>query len=157
MTENSHSEPTDAIPVPDQLDADSPFTLPGFFAALADGHLLGSVCQSCAGVHVPPRPTCPDCGGRDVVATEQPRTGTVVSYTEVRVPPAAFADEAPYTVAVVALDSGAHLTGRLDAPYEAVAIDDRVRLTVRDPTPGLVAASMDIEREWPLHVFEPVA
>lgn len=146
----------DRIDSPADLDASSPFTLPGFFAALADERVLGSVCRDCAGIHVPPRPTCPDCGGRDVVAEDQPRTGRVVSHTEVRVPPAAFADEAPYTVAVVELDSGARLTGRVDAPYDAVAIEDRVSLAVRDPTPGLRKASLDIEADWPLHVFEPV-
>lgn len=153
MTDHTQSpEPTGP---PEDLDATSPFTLPGFFTSLAEERLLGSTCADCGEIHVPPRPTCPDCGSRDVVAEEQPRTGTVVSYTEVRVPPETFAAEAPYTVAVVELDSGARLTGRVDAPYGDVGIDDRVSLAVREPTPGLREASLDIEADWPLHIFEP--
>lgn len=80
----------------------------------------------------------------------------MVSHTEVRVPPDAFATEAPYTVAVVELDSGARITGRVDAPYAAVAIDDRVTLSVRPPSPALREASLAVEAEWPIHVFELV-
>ena len=155
MADDTPSPAPDRSTAGTDIDATSPFTLPGFFAALANERLLGSVCRACEASHVPPRPTCPDCGSRDVVAEDQPRSGTVVSYTEVRVPPAAFEAEAPYTVAVVELDSGARLTGRVDAPYEAVAIDDRVSLAVRDPSPALREASLDIEADWPLHVFEP--
>ncbi|MFC7154662.1 Zn-ribbon domain-containing OB-fold protein [Halomarina halobia] len=140
---------------PDDLDADSPFTLPGFFAALADGRLLGATCEDCGTALVPPRPACYACGGRAVAVEEQPRSGTVVSHTEVRTPPPAFADLAPYTVAVVELDSGARLTGRVDAPYDAVGIGSRVELAVREPTDAERAAALSYEDGWPIHVFEP--
>ena len=139
---------------PDEVTADSPFTLPGFFSALADERLLGAVCDGCGTVLLPPRPACYACGSREVYVEEQPRTGEVVSYTAVHTPPPAFAEDAPYTVAIVELDSGARLTGRVDAPYEDVEIGTPVRLTVRGPTEREKEAALSYEEEWPLHVFE---
>ncbi|MFC6942326.1 Zn-ribbon domain-containing OB-fold protein [Salinirubellus sp. GCM10025818] len=140
---------------PEEITSDSPFTLPGFFDALSEGRLLGAVCSDCGKTLVPPRPACYACGSRSLSVEDQPRTGHVVSYTAVHTPPPAFADEAPYTIAVVELDSGARLTGRLDADYEDVAIDDPVELTVREPDEALRERSLSYETEWPLHVFEP--
>ncbi|MFB6122322.1 MAG: Zn-ribbon domain-containing OB-fold protein [Haloferacaceae archaeon] len=140
---------------PEDLTADSPFTLPGFFDALADGRLVAAEC-ACGEILVPPRTACYACGGRDLELAEQPRTGEVYSYTEVRTAPPAFEDDAPYTVAVVELDSGARLLGRVDADYDAVAIGDAVELRVRDPTEAEREMALAHERDWPIHVFETV-
>ena len=139
----------------DEVTADSPFTLPGFFSALADGRLLGAVCDECDTVLLPPRPACYACGSREVYVEEQPRSGEVVSYTAVHTPPPAFAEDAPYTVAIVELESGGRLTGRVDTPYDAVEVGTPVRLTVREPTERERSAALSHEEEWPLHVFEP--
>lgn len=141
---------------PEDIDAESAFTLPGFFDALADDRLLAAVCTDCGTAMLPPRTACYDCGSRAVTIEEQPRTGIVESYTEVYRPPSAFADLAPFPVAVVELDSGARLTGRIDADYDDIEIGSTVELAVRDPAeegidPG---AALSYESEWPLHVFE---
>jgi hypothetical protein len=137
------------------LDAESPLTLPGFFDALADGDLLGGVCEDCGQVLLPPRPACYACGSRSVAVEERPREGTVYTYTAVHTPPPALADDAPYTVAVVELDGGGRLLGRVDADHEAVAIGDPVELRIREPTPAEREAALDYEAEWPVHVFDP--
>lgn len=137
----------------DDLSAEDPRTLPGFFAALADGRLLGGVCE-CGETLVPPRPACYACGSREVAVEELSREGTVVSYTEVRTPPPAFEGEAPYTLAIVELADGGRLTGRVDADYADVEIGAPVELTVREPTPAVREAALSYETEWPLHVFE---
>lgn len=155
--EDGGRELEERIPGPrtsDEVTSDSPFTLPGFFSALSDGRLLGAVCDDCGTVLLPPRPACYACGSRDVYVEEQPRTGEVVSYTAVHTPPPAFAEEAPYTVAIVELDSGGQLTGRVDAPYDDVEIGATVELTVREPTAREREAALAHEEEWPLHVFE---
>lgn len=139
----------------EDISSDSPFTLPGFFMALAEGLLLGAVCANCGTVLVPPRPACYECGSRDVHSEEQPQAGEIVSYTEVHKPPPAFADQAPFTVAIVELESGARLTGRVNSPYDEVDIGMAVRLTVREPTDNEKEAALDHEKEWPVHVFEP--
>ncbi len=141
---------------PAELTSDSPYTLPGFFAALAEGELLAAVCADCDTRLIPPRTACYGCGGRDLTTAAEPHTGTVVSYTEVRTAPPAFADQVPYTVAVVELDSGAKLTGRLTAAYDEVAIDMSVRLVVRAPTAAERELGLSYETEWPVHTFEPV-
>jgi hypothetical protein len=138
---------------PDDLTAESPFTLPGFFAALSDGTLLGATCAECDTVLLPPRPACHGCGSRRVSIEPQPRTGTVYSYTEVARPPTAFEHLAPLTVAVVELDSGARLTGRVEAAYDDLAIGTPVELAVRDPDVG-EETMLSYEVSWPLHVFE---
>lgn len=142
---------------PDDITADSPFTLPGFFECLADGRLVAARCTECDEHMLPPRPACYNCGSRAVTVEEQPRTGEVFSYTSVNRPPSAFADLAPITVAIVELDSSARLSGQIQAPLEEVSIGDRVKLQVRDPEeigidPGF---RLSYEEEWPIHVFEP--
>ena len=139
----------------DRLDAESPLTLPGFFDALSDGELLAGVCEDCGQVLLPPRPACYGCGGRNVDVRPQSKSGTVFSYTSVHSPPPALEAEAPYTIAVVELDSGGRLTGRLDAEYDAVEIGDPVTLRVREPTETERDLALEYELEWPVHVFDP--
>ncbi|MBB6645612.1 Zn-ribbon domain-containing OB-fold protein [Halobellus ruber] len=154
-TRDPDESPTGPL-APDDITADSPFTLPGFFDALAEGRLVAARCTECGTHLLPPRPACYGCGSRAVTLADQPRTGEVVSYTSVTKPPSAFEELAPITVAVVELDSSARLTGRVDAPLEDLAIGDRVELQVRDPRAAGIDPDFDLsyESEWPVHVFE---
>ncbi len=136
------------------LDSDSPLTLPGFFSALADGELLGGVCAECGEVLLPPRPSCYACGGRRIDVEAQPKTGLIFSYTAVHTPPPAFESEGPYTIAVVELDSGGRLLGRVNAEYDDVEIGSRVRLHTRELTADERSIAIEYELEWPMHVFE---
>ena len=154
MTDNIDA--TTAPLARDDVTADSPFTLPGFFAALADGDLFAAVCEDCGKRLIPPRPACYACGGRNLHVESQPKTGTIVSYTEVRTPPPVLADRAPYTVAVVELDSGARLTGRGTVPYADAEIDMPVQLVARAPDDDEREMALSYEAEWPIHEFEPV-
>lgn len=154
MTDNIDA--TTAPLARDDVTADSPFTLPGFFAALADGDLFAAVCEDCGKRLIPPRPACYACGGRNLHVESQPKTGTIVSYTEVRTPPPVLADRAPYTVAVVELDSGARLTGRVTVPYADAEIDMPVQLIARAPDDDEREMALSYEAEWPIHEFEPV-
>ena len=138
------------------LDADSPLTLPGFFDALADGELLGGVCADCAQVLLPPRPACYACGSRSIEVESQPKSGEIYTLTAVHTPPPALEADAPYTIAVVELESGGRLTGRVDAPYDAVGIGTAVELRVREPTEAERSIALEHELEWPMHVFEPI-
>jgi uncharacterized OB-fold protein len=153
MARQEHHE--HGLQSPEEITAESPFTLPGFFAVLADGQLLGAVCADCGTVLIPPRPACYACGSRDVHIEEQPRSGEIVSYTEVHKPAPAFADQAPFTVAVVELDSEARLTGRVSTPYDEVDIGMPVQLSVREPTDNEKEAALTHEKEWPIHIFDP--
>lgn len=54
-------------------------------------------------------------------------TGTVYTETTVYAAPEAFVAEAPYQIAIVTLDNGGRITGRVRG--ERVAIEDRVTIT----------------------------
>lgn len=135
-----------------ELTVDNPLTLPGFFSRLQAGDLVAGVCQDCSTRLLPPRPYCYACGSGRVKPEAQPLTGTIYSFTEVVRPPDGFTSDAPYTLAVVELDSGARLTGRVDAPYEDVRIDHSVRVRIRDAPGGETA--LPYEESWPLPLFE---
>jgi uncharacterized OB-fold protein len=60
--------------------------------------------------------------------------GVVYTETVVHMAPPAFEKDVPYQVAIVTLDSGGRVTGRIEG--ERVSIDDRVRLIdTRDGVP----------------------
>ena len=60
--------------------------------------------------------------------------GTVYTETVVHLAPEAFAKDAPYQVAIVTVEDGSRVTGRILG--ERVAIDDRVeQVEVRDGVP----------------------
>ena len=61
-------------------------------------------------------------------------TGTIYTETVVYSAPEAFVRDVPYQTAIVALDSGGRVTGRILG--ERVSIDDRVvRVEIRDSVP----------------------
>ena len=60
--------------------------------------------------------------------------GTVYTETVVHMAPPAFEKDVPYQVAIVSLDSGERVTGRIEGAR--VSIDDRVALVdTRDGVP----------------------
>lgn len=142
-------------PIEEQLEEGGPFTLPGFFEALSSGTLYGSKCNNCGAHHVPPRPACYECGSTDVTLEQQPREGTIISYTEVRNPPPPLKNQAPYTVAVVELKTGARLTGKVTSTYDQTDIGMSVDLAVREPTEAELSMAREHEKDWPIHVFQP--
>jgi len=79
--------------------------------AIADGEGYYLECDAGHG-WLPPRRVCPDCGSRDLTETPLPDSGEVETYTTVSVATPAFAEDAPYTTAIV--DFGAvQVTGLL--------------------------------------------
>lgn len=70
-------------------------------------------CASCAAPAAPPAFVCRRCGGDRLEPTRLSGRGRIVSWTTIYMPPPALAAEAPYDVAIVALDDGLRVTGRL--------------------------------------------
>lgn len=132
-----------------------PFTADRFFSGLAEGTLLGGRCKDCETMLVPPRPACYACGGRNVDVEDQGRNGTIISHTLIRKAAPAFEELAPFPVAIVELESGARMPGRVDAPYEQITIGDDVHVEIREPTDADQAFALDHENAWPIHVFVP--
>ena len=107
----------------DLLDAVEEGT--GYYLSCPNGH--GSL---------PPRRVCPHCGSRDLTEEPLPESGTVTTFTVVRVATPQFADDAPYVTAVV--DFGeVRLTGIVDAPVDEVSVGTTVGVGVgRSETTG---------------------
>ncbi|AEN07201.1 Zn-ribbon domain-containing OB-fold protein [Halolamina sp.] len=88
-----------------------------------DGYYLE--CENGHG-SLPPRRVCPDCATPELSEKPLDATGTVETVTTVHVPTPAFADDAPYSTAIV--DFGpVRLTGIIvDSEPGAVEIGDSV-------------------------------
>jgi uncharacterized OB-fold protein len=95
-------------------------------------NLVGCKCQNCGTLYFPSRVVCRKCG-RDSKITEAKFSGNGVisSYTNIRVPPDSFKDEAPYTIAIVKLDEGPSVEGHVVESGGEVKIGSRVRAVFR--------------------------
>jgi uncharacterized OB-fold protein len=110
------------VPVP-QIDS-----VP-FFEAAAQGRLELQRCADCERFQFPPRLICVHCSSRSVVWTVTSGRGTVYSFTVVWRPPTpAFADDVPYTVALIDLDEGPRMmTNIVECDCDAVFVGQRVQ------------------------------
>lgn len=110
-------------------------TLKAFFEEARAGRLTGIRCGRCGELAIPPKEFCPACQERAWDPVPLDGRGTIASFTVIRVPPRGRAPEAPYAVAVVRLDEGVALLGRIvDIPLEklAVGLPVRFRPLVKD-------------------------
>jgi uncharacterized OB-fold protein len=96
-------------------------TLKNFFEQARAGRLTGIRCARCGALALPPKEFCPTCQQRQWEAVSLSGTGTVTSFTVIRIPPRGHAADAPYAVAVVRLEEGVSLLGRVvDIPLESL-------------------------------------
>jgi uncharacterized OB-fold protein len=100
---------------------DEVITLGHFFEQARGGRLTGIRCRRCRELCIPPKEYCPSCQLRDWEPVDLKGTGTITSYTVIRVPPRGRPADTPYAVAVVRLDEGVSLLGRLvDIPLDVL-------------------------------------
>jgi uncharacterized OB-fold protein len=93
--------------------------------------LLGSWCEACDTRVFPARDFCPHCDSEAPPASvELSPTGTVFSYTVVRQAPGAR--PVPYVLAYVDLDDRVRVLAQLDEEPQAVHIEQRVQLVLRN-------------------------
>ena len=103
-------------------------TLKGFFEEAREGRLSAIRCGSCGELAIPPKELCPSCHERRWELVPLHGTGSVVSFTVIRIPPRGRLAEAPYAVAVVKLDEGVSLLGRIvGIPLETLTAGLSVR------------------------------
>ena len=90
------------------------------------------VCKKCGKWFFPPRLICDKCGHREFETKAMRRTGKILTYTVVHVPPKPFADQAPFPVAVVEMDDGPRVTTQVADPQEGqLKIGQQVKLEFR--------------------------
>ena len=88
---------------------------------MVDTHAVGVLrCKACSALDPGPREFCSACGEAQMEAYSVPGRGKLVSWTVIRRPPTKFRSKGPYTIAVVDLDAGVRLTGRLAAVSENI-------------------------------------
>lgn len=89
-------------------------------------------CKKCGRVFFPPRLICSSCKSRKFETIRLNRTGKVLTYTIIRVPPSQFKDEAPYAMAVVELEGGGRITAQIvDCDFEKLDIGMSVKIEFR--------------------------
>ena len=88
-------------------------TIKAFNDFLGEKKIMGSRCGGCGAVHLPPRPICPECGGREPVWVQLKGTGVVQAYTVITVPLTRLKESSPYAVGVVKLDEGPSISGMI--------------------------------------------
>jgi hypothetical protein len=85
-----------------------------FFNALLEGKLIGMKCKDCNSYTCPPKATCDNCGSRNLETVELSGKGRIATFTTTYIAPAGYDREAPYVVAMVELDEGPWIVGRID-------------------------------------------
>jgi uncharacterized OB-fold protein len=99
-------------------------------------------CQACGTLDPGPREFCSACGEAQMEACSVPGRGKLASWTVIRRPPTRFRAKGPYTIAVVDLDAGVRLTGRLASVSENIK-------------PGAAVAFVGMDEA--IHLFEEKA
>ncbi len=84
-------------------------------------------CSACGALDPGPREICPKCHQSTLQPATVPGVGKLVSWTLIRRPPAQYREDGQYAVAIVRLDAGVQVTGRLKDPSEAIKPGARVR------------------------------
>ena len=117
--------------LPDMAD---PVAAP-FWQGLRQRRILVQRCGACGALRYPPLAGCPECLGRAAEWIEVGPAGSVWSYAVYhRALQPAFADEIPYTVAVVELDDGPRITARMVRGSGPVVVGARVAAQFEDVT-----------------------
>ena len=102
--------------------------LQDFLAEARAGRLTGIRCGHCGALAIPPKEFCESCQQREWQTVPLGGAGTIVSYTVIRVAPRGNGGEVPYGVAVVRLEEGVSLLGRIvDIPLDALKSGRSVR------------------------------
>ena len=81
--------------------------------ALRQGRLLGLKCR-CGDVLCPPRGVCQRCGNSELEVVQLSGKGKIASFTTLFVAAEGRDRELPYALALVVLEEGPYLIGRID-------------------------------------------
>ncbi|RLF45866.1 transcriptional regulator [Thermococci archaeon] len=84
-----------------------------FLDDIERGKLIGNKCNNCGQIMLPPRKFCLKCGKSNLEEIELTGKGKIDVFTVIHVPPPFMKDKAPYVVAIVEMDEGPKIMGRL--------------------------------------------
>jgi len=102
-----------------------------FWEGCTDGVVRYQVCSRCHTVQIIPRTHCSACQGHELAWRDSNGTGHVLSHTTVhRAPTPAFRAQAPYVIALIAMEEGFRLMCNADITLP-LAIGTRVHIGFR--------------------------
>ena len=126
--------PTNPKPAP-AIDPDSA----PYWQALNDEKFLLKICRGCGKSHFYPRELCPYCHSDELSWIEASGRGVIYSFTVCRRPAGpAFANDVPYTVALVDLAEGPRMMSRIVGDPAKVAIGLKVKVRFERQSDELV-------------------
>ncbi len=126
-------------------DVNDPATAP-FWKGTRDGKIVVQACTKCGYLRWPPGPICNECLSSETEWKEISPIGTLWSYAVYhRAMNPRFKDEIPYTVALVELDDGPRMYGRLVATTAKVEPGVRVRAAFQEIEPGVTFVYWEIK------------
>lgn len=85
------------------------------------------VCQKCGWADFHPAPECPRCHG-GIRQSAFAGAGRIVTFTTIRYPPKGFENQAPYVVAIIDIENGPRVIGRVSNSADEVKIGSPVSL-----------------------------
>lgn len=101
-----------------------------YWEGLAQGELRIQRCATCTRAVFYPRAHCPHCHSDQLSWIVASGKATLYSYTVVHQAFGAFAEEAPFVVAIVELEEGVRMMTRIiDAPRERLSIGAPLQVT----------------------------
>jgi uncharacterized OB-fold protein len=94
--------------------------------------LEAAKCKKCGKVFFPPRLICDKCKHREFEKVSLPWEGTLLTFTVIRVGPAAFTDQTPYALGIIDVGDGVKLTCQIvDVVPEKLQAGQKLRLEFR--------------------------
>ena len=117
---------------------DKAFTGSSFYQFLGESKLMGSRCQSCGALHLPPRALCPACYSEEMAWEEMSSDGKLLAFTTVHIAPTAMIEAGydrknPYCTGIVQLAEGpavsAQILGVDSARPQEIEIGAPLRMT----------------------------
>ncbi|MCW4024904.1 MAG: Zn-ribbon domain-containing OB-fold protein [Candidatus Bathyarchaeota archaeon] len=93
------------------MSATEQFTIEQFYKFLQEQKLMAGKCLKCGKIHLPPRPICDNCLGREFEWMQISGKGKLLTYTVINVAPAQFQSMAPYVVGIVEFGIGLKIPG----------------------------------------------
>lgn len=109
-----------------------------FWAATAEGKLTVQACDACGYLRWPPGPLCPECQAEGGTWTQVRPSGVLWSVaTYHRALDPAFAGDIPYSVALVELDDGPRMYGRITGDPATFVPGTPVRAAFTEIAPGV--------------------
>ncbi len=96
-----------------------PFSDISYQQFLSEEKLMGSKCQKCGALYVPPRPICIKCHSTEMKWVEMKGNGRLAAFTSIAVGPPFMIKEGydrkhPYVSGVVELEEGARVDARIE-------------------------------------------